>query len=358
MREHVLVTGGAGYIGSHAAKAVAATGRVPVVVDDLSSGRRDAVRWGPLVVGDVADRATLERTFERYRPSAVMHFAAFAYVGESVARPAAYYRNNVAATLVLLDAMQEHGVRHLVFSSSCASYGVPVRLPVDEAQPQRPINPYGRSKLIVEQVLGDYEAAYGLRSVALRYFNAAGADPDGELGENHDPETHLVPRTIRAALGIDPVLEVYGGDYPTDDGTAVRDFVHVADIAQAHVLALEHLIDEGPSSALNLGVGRGYSVREVVATVERVTGRRVPTRHRPRRPGDPPTLVADADRVRRVLGWRPRWPELEDMVEGAWRWLERRPERRHDGRLDRGAAAGAPGGDRSSDANPPPPATG
>jgi UDP-glucose-4-epimerase GalE len=320
----VLVAGGAGYIGSHAAKALAAADFEPVVFDDLSTGHEHAVRWGPLVEASLADRSAIEAALNRYDPVAVIHFAAHAYVGESVAHPAKYYRNNVANTMNLLDAALAHGGLPIVFSSTCATYGIPQRLPIDEAHPQRPINPYGHTKLVVEEMLTAYDAAYGLRSVALRYFNAAGADPDGELGEEHDDETHLVPLALLTSLGRRPHLDVFGSDYGTRDGTAVRDYIHVSDLASAHVHALRYLLDGGPTTALNLGVGHGYSVRDVIDAVERVTGARVPTVERPRRAGDPPALVADAAKARATLGWRPEHSHLDEIVETAWRWLRYR----------------------------------
>ena len=322
-RRAVLVTGGAGYIGSHACKALARAGHLPVTLDSLVHGHASAVRWGPLVQGDVRDRALLERTMREHRVAAVVHFAAYAYVGESMRDPGKYFGNNVAGTLSVLDAMRACDVRPIVFSSSCATYGVPRSLPIGEDHPQDPINPYGESKRVAERALHWYGAAHGLRSAALRYFNAAGADLDGEIGEDHDPETHLVPLAIGAALGTQPPLAVCGTDYPTADGTAVRDYVHVSDLADAHALALDYLLDGGASVALNLGTGRGHSVREVVAAVERVARRDVPRRDVARRPGDPACLVADAARARELLGWEPRCSGLETIVDTAWRWHAR-----------------------------------
>jgi UDP-arabinose 4-epimerase len=320
----VLVTGGAGYVGSHACKALAEAGYQPVAFDDLRTGDRTAARYGPLVIGDLAAPRDIGAAITAHRPTAVLHFAASAYVGESVVEPAKYYRNNVVHTLNLLDAMRAHGVDRLVFSSTCATYGDPERLPIDETHPQRPINPYGHSKLFVEGMLAAFDAAYGLRSIALRYFNAAGADPAGEIGENHDPETHLIPLVILTALGRRPALEVFGTDYPTPDGTAVRDYIHVSDLASAHVLALQYLLDGGPTTFLNLGIGHGCSVREVIDAVERVTGAHVPVVERPRRAGDPPALIADAAKARATLEWRPEHSQLDEIVETAWRWLRRR----------------------------------
>jgi len=319
----ILVTGGAGYVGSHACKALAAAGHTPVVYDNLSRGHREFARWGPLEVGDLGEAAKLDAVFARHRIDAVMHFAALAYVGESVEQPALYYRNNVGGTLELLEAMRRAGVGLMVFSSTCATYGVPERMPITEDLPQQPINPYGATKLMIERVLRDYEPAYGLRSVALRYFNAAGCDPGGEVGEDHEPETHLIPRVLMAADGMLPRIDVFGTDYPTPDGTCLRDYIHVADLADGHVRALDYLQRGGASSAINLGTGRAFSVREVIAAAERVTGRRIPVHEGPRRAGDPPVLVADATRARTLLGFAPRYSEIEPIVETAWRWHKR-----------------------------------
>jgi UDP-glucose-4-epimerase GalE len=319
----ILVTGGAGYVGSHACKALAAAGHTPVAYDNLGRGHRELVKWGPLEVGDLADRARLDEVFARHRPAAVMHFAAFAYVGESVQDPALYYRNNVGGTLELVEAARRAGVGRLVFSSTCSTYGVPERMPIDEDAPQRPINPYGATKLAIERMLADYGAAYGLRSVSLRYFNAAGCDPDGETGELHDPETHVIPRVLMAATGEIGHVEIFGTDYPTPDGTCLRDYVHVADLAYGHVQALDYLERGGATTAVNLGTGRGFSVREVIAAAEQVVARRIPVREAPRRPGDPPVLVADPSRARALLGFAPRYTELAPMVATAWRWHSR-----------------------------------
>ncbi len=327
MAETVLVTGGAGYIGSHACKALARAGYVPVAYDNLGRGHREAVRWGPLVVGDLADAALVESTLRRHAVTAVMHFAAFAYVGESVTQPALYFRNNVANSLTLLEAMGRAAVTSIVFSSTCATYGVPEAMPIAESTPQRPINPYGESKLMIERMLHWLGAAHGLQSAVLRYFNAAGDDPEGEIGEDHHPETHLVPLVLEAALGRREAIEIYGTDYPTPDGTAIRDYIHVTDLAEAHVRALEHLRVGKGSVALNLGTGTGVSVREVIAAAERVTGRRIPRRETARRPGDPAILVADARRAREVLGWTPRLSGLADILATAWGWHERRAAR-------------------------------
>jgi len=316
----ILVTGGAGYIGSHACKALAAAGHVPVAYDNLGNGHDWAVRWGPLVEGDIADRHRLDQVIGEWMPEAVMHFAACAYVGESVLDPGKYYRNNVAGSLVLLQAMRDHGVGRMVFSSSCATYGLPDTSAIDEDHPQRPINPYGASKWMVERMLADVAAAHGLRATTLRYFNAAGADAGGEIGEVHDPETHLVPLALKAAHD-GSALTIHGDDYATPDGTCIRDYLHVDDIAQAHLLALGALATASPGLACyNLGNGHGFSVKEVIASVERVTGRRVAVNIGPHREGDPPMLVADAGKIRRELGWQPRHADLDGIVETAWRW--------------------------------------
>ncbi|HYM33353.1 MAG TPA: UDP-glucose 4-epimerase GalE [Candidatus Cybelea sp.] len=316
----VLVTGGAGYIGSHACKALAKAGYTPLAYDSLVYGHSEAVRWGPLVVGDLADRDLLGDSIRRFDVTAVMHFAAFAFVGESMTRPEIYFRNNLANTLVLLEAALDAGVKHIVFSSTCATYGLPETVPMDENTPQRPVNPYGEAKLMVERVLHWYGQAHGMTYAALRYFNAAGADPDCETGENHTPETHLIPLVLDAALGRRAQIDIFGTDYPTPDGTAIRDYIHVQDLADAHVLALEHLRSGGASLALNLGTGSGYSVREVINAAERITGRRVPRHETKRRPGDPPALVANAGLARKVLGWTPRISDLDTILRTAWAW--------------------------------------
>ena len=316
----VLVTGGAGYIGSHACKALAAHGYLPVTFDNLVYGHEEAVRWGPLERGDTADRERLDSVIARHRPAAVMHFAAFAYVGESVTDPGKYYRNNVAGTLSLLEAMRDHGLGRLVFSSTCATYGHPDQVPIVESCPQRPINPYGMSKLMVEAMLSDFDRAHGLRSIALRYFNAAGADPDGEIGECHDPETHLIPLALDSAAGKGGPLTIFGDDYDTPDGTCVRDYVHVSDLAEAHVLALEALAGGAASDAFNLGTGSGHSVREVLAAVGTATGNPVPHSIGPRRPGDPPVLVSGGAKARDQLGWTPRFSDLDTIVRTAHAW--------------------------------------
>ena len=322
MAQSVLVTGGAGYIGSHACKILARAGYQPVVFDNLSRGHREAVRWGPLVEGDLADRERLATALEVHHVAAVMHFAAYAYVGESVADPAMYYRNNLGGTLSLLEAMRETRVDKIVFSSTCATYGIPTDTPIRETAPQLPVSPYGETKLAIERALRWYGEAYDLRSVSLRYFNAAGADPEGEIGELHEPETHLVPLVLQTALGQRAQIDVYGTDYPTADGTAVRDYIHVQDLAEAHLRALEHLCSGREGAALNLGTGHGHSVREVIAAAEAVSGRAVPWRDAARRPGDPPVLVAEASLAAERLGWHAQCSDLHTIIRTALAWHE------------------------------------
>ncbi len=323
MSQSILVTGGAGYIGSHACKALARAGYRPVVYDNLSYGHSEAVRWGPLVEGDIGDSARLGAAIREHGVTAVMHFAAFAYVGESVTDPARYYHNNLRGSLSLLDAMRETGVGEIVFSSTCATYGTPETVPIRETAPQRPINPYGETKLAIERALYWYGQAYGMRWVSLRYFNAAGADRDGEIGEHHEPETHLIPLVLDAALGRRPAIDVFGSDYPTPDGTAIRDYIHVEDLADAHLRALERLRGGGDSIALNLGTGRGHSVREVIAAAEAVSGCKVPVRDAPRRPGDPPALVADPSLAAATLGWQAQYSDLGTIISTALDWHRR-----------------------------------
>ena len=321
------MAGGAGYIGSHAMKALRRAGHAPVALDDLRLGHRAAVLGAPLVEADVQDRAAVEGALRSHRIEAVLPFAAYCYVGESVAEPAKYYANNVHGTLRLAEACLEAGVATFVLSSSCATYGEPERVPIDEDTPQRPVNPYGRSKLMAEQVLADLAAANpGFRPIFLRYFNAAGCDPEGELGEDHEPETHLIPNAIRAALGRQKELLLYGNDYPTPDGTCVRDYVHVVDLAAAHILALEYAAQGGARRAFNLGNGRGFSVQQVVEAVRRVSGTSFEASIRPRRPGDPPVLVAAAERARSELGWRPLLDDLEAIVRTAFEWMRLHPQ--------------------------------
>jgi UDP-glucose-4-epimerase GalE len=321
----VLVTGGAGYIGSHTCKALAGSGFRPVAYDDLSRGAAAAVRWGALEVGALSDVARLRAAIEHHRPVGVIHFAAFTDVAESTRDPGLYYDNNVVGTLRLLETMRASGLDLVVFSSSAAVYGIPKRVPIAEDEPLQPISPYGASKLMSERIIEDFGRAHGVRWMALRYFNVAGASPDGELGEAHDPETHLVPRALMAAAGEVAFLEVMGTDYPTADGTAVRDYVHVVDLADAHVLALRRLLEGAPSGALNLGAGRGHSVREVVRAVEQVTGATLPIRTVGRRPADPPVLVADIAKAARELGFHASRSDILGIVESAWRWHRQRP---------------------------------
>jgi len=324
---NVLVTGGAGYIGSHTAKQLACEGSTPVVIDNLGRGHREAVKWGPLIQADVGDRTALDQLFNQYSIDAVLHFAAYAYVGESMRAPELYFRNNVVNTLNLLEAMRSRGVQTIVFSSTCATYGNPRQIPITEEHVQEPINPYGESKRMVERLLHWYGEVHGLRWVALRYFNAAGADPQGELGENHDPETHLIPLALSAVLGQRDALEIYGTDYDTPDGTAIRDYLHVTDLAEAHLAALRYLNAGGASTAFNLGTGHGQSVRDVIAEVERVSGRAVPVREVGRRSGDPPRLVADASKAARVMAWRAQQSSLAEIIQTAWNWKLKSQER-------------------------------
>lgn len=324
MTMRILVTGGAGYIGSHTCKALARAGHEPIVFDNLAYGNADAVRWGPFEQGDILDGARLDEVMQRHRPDLVMHFAAFAYVGESVTDPAKYYRNNVVGSLSLLDAMVRNAVDRIIFSSTCATYGVPEQLPISEDTPQNPINPYGFTKLAVEHALGDYGRAYGLKWAAMRYFNAAGCDPDGELGEEHEPETHAIPLAIMAALGTGPSFRIFGADYDTPDGTAVRDYIHVSDLAAAHVLGAEYLARGGESQAFNLSTGQGVSVLDIVKSAERATGRKVPTDMVGRRAGDPPVLYAVAEKANRLLGWTPAFSDIDETIATAARWFVRR----------------------------------
>lgn len=326
----ILVTGGAGYIGSHACKKLSRSGFVPVAFDNLVYGHEWAVKWGPFETGDLTDRQRLDAVIENHKPVAIMHFAAYAYVGESVTDPGRYYRNNVTGSLTLLEAARDHGIGNIVFSSTCAVYGVPEALPITEGSQPSPINPYGQSKLMVEHMLADFERAHGIRHIALRYFNAAGADPDGELGEHHDPETHLIPLALDAAAGTRPHFTMFGDDYPTPDGSCIRDFVHVSDLADAHVLALRHLQSGGTSQTLNLGTGRGHSVREVVDCARTITGREIKLIVAPRRPGDPPELIADARKARDMLGWTPKLSSLDKMLNTAWKSRDGEPASKKD----------------------------
>jgi UDP-arabinose 4-epimerase len=319
----VLVTGGAGYIGSHTCKALAAAGYRPVSYDNMSYGHEWAVQWGPLEVGDILNRARLDAVIVKHQPIAVLHFAAFAYVGESVTNPGKYFRNNVAGSLTLLEAVRDHGIKHFVFSSTCATYGIPDTSPIREDTPQRPINPYGASKLMVERMLSDFGSAHSLTWTALRYFNAAGGDVDGRVGESHDPETHLIPLVLDAASGRRPHVTIFGTDYDTADGTCVRDYIHVNDLADAHVAALSAQLRGAPSDVFNLGNGLGFSVRQVVNAVERITGQKVPVQLGARRAGDPAVLISDAAKARVQLGWQPKLPDLDAIIRTAWAWHQR-----------------------------------
>jgi UDP-glucose 4-epimerase len=320
---NILVVGGAGYIGSHMVQMLGRQGCDVTTLDNLSSGHRDAVLHGRFVHGDIADTALLTGLFAHSRFDAVMHFASFIQVGESVAQPARYYRNNVSNTLNLLEVMQAFEVRRFIFSSTAATFGEPQYTPIDEAHPQRPLNPYGRTKLMVEQALADLDTAWGLKSVSLRYFNAAGACPQGRLGERHDPETHLIPLVLQAASGRRPHIGVFGRDYDTPDGTCIRDYIHIEDLCQAHALALQHLMQGGASQAFNLGNGAGFSVQQVIDTARDVTGRDIQVVDGPRRAGDPSVLVADSRRARQQLGWAPAHPDLRTIVAHAWAWEQR-----------------------------------
>ncbi len=316
----VLVTGGAGYIGSHTCKALAANGFEPVTYDNLSRGNPWAIKWGPFEVGDIGDQARLIEVLALYQPAAVIHFAAYAYVGESVENPNLYYQNNVCGSASLLRAITRSQLIPIVFSSTCATYGVPEKIPITEEHPQRPINPYGFTKLVVERMLADLDQAHGLRSVSLRYFNAAGADPEAQIGEAHEPETHLIPIVLAAARNGTAVT-VFGNDYETSDGTCIRDYIHVTDLADAHIRALKYLLAGGATCALNLANAQGYSVMDVIETARRVCGKMIKVEIAPRRPGDPPSLIGSGDRARALLGWSPTRSALEVQVADAWHWM-------------------------------------
>ncbi|MBW4620494.1 MAG: UDP-glucose 4-epimerase GalE [Cyanosarcina radialis HA8281-LM2] len=327
MKPTILVTGGAGYIGSHAVLALKQAGYRVVILDNLVYGHQDLVEkvlQVELIVGDTIDRPLLDRLFASHKIDAVMHFAAYAYVGESVEEPAKYYHNNVVGTLTLLEAMLAAGVKKFVFSSTCATYGVPKTVPIPEDHPQEPINPYGATKLMVERMLADFDLAYDFKSVCFRYFNAAGADPQGLLGEDHSPETHLIPLVLMAALGKRDSVSIYGTDYPTPDGTCIRDYIHVTDLAEAHILGLEYLLQGGDTTIFNLGNGNGFSVKEVIDTAREVTGKEIKAVETDRRPGDPPMLVGSSDRARQILGWNPQYANLKDIVTHAWHWHQKR----------------------------------
>ena len=319
----VLVVGGAGYIGSHMVKMLLGEGHEVITLDNLSSGHRDAVLGGTFIEADLADTASLDQIFEQYKPQAVMHFASYIQVGESVRKPNIYYRNNVTNTLNLLDVMLKYDVKKFIFSSTAAVFGEPDYVPIDEAHPNRPLNPYGRSKLMIEQVLADYDKAFELRSVCLRYFNAAGADPEGQLGERHDPETHLIPLILQAASGRRENIHVFGRDYDTPDGTCIRDYIHIVDLCSAHLAALNHLDQGGQSNCFNLGNGAGFSVQQVIDAVQLVSGKKVTVIDGPRREGDPARLVADSKRARLTLNWQPKFTDLETIVTHAWNWEQK-----------------------------------
>lgn len=323
--KNILVVGGAGYIGSHMCKHLSRNGYLPIVLDNLSRGHEKAARWGPFIEGSISDRNILKRVFSEHRIDAVMHYAAFCYVGESVIDPSMYYQNNLADTICLLSEMVEAEIKKIVFSSSCAVYGEPEEIPIMENHPQNPVNPYGRTKYMVEQVLDDFGYAYGVESVSLRYFNAAGADPEGELGEDHNPETHLIPLTIQAAAGKREEIRIYGNDYPTRDGTCIRDYIHVEDLAESHLRALKRLLSGKGGGTYNLGNGQGYSVREVIDITKRITGKQIKDRVVDRRDGDPAVLVGSSDKATHELGWIPRFPDLESIVKTAWHWHQTHP---------------------------------
>lgn len=322
----ILVTGGAGYIGSHAVLALKRAGYGVVVLDNLVYGHRELVEklQVELIVGDTNDRALLDKLFATHNISAVMHFSAYAYVGESVTDPDKYYRNNVVGTLTLLEAMLAASIKQFVFSSTCATYGVPNQVPIPEDHSQNPINPYGFTKLAVERILMDFDVAYGLKSVLFRYFNAAGADPDGLLGEDHEPETHLIPLVLMVALGKRESVSIFGTDYLTPDGTCIRDYIHVTDLADAHILGMEYLLQGGDTAVFNLGNGNGFSVKQVIEAAEKVAGRDIKILESDRRPGDPPILVGSSDKARNILGWKPQYPDIQDIISHAWQWHKQR----------------------------------
>jgi UDP-glucose 4-epimerase len=332
-RKTILVTGGAGYIGSHTVKTLERSGYQVIILDNLVYGHQDLVEnylEAQLIVGDIKDRNLLDNLFNKYNIEAVIHFAAYAYVGESIVNPAKYYHNNVLGTLTLLDAMLAASVKKLVFSSTCATYGIPERTPIPEDHPQNPINPYGNSKLMVEKILSDYSAAYNLDYVCFRYFNAAGAEPNCLLGEDHHPETHLIPLILLAALGQQKSISILGTDYPTPDGTCIRDYIHVSDLAIAHLLGLQYLLNGGKSEIFNLGNGNGFSVKEIIEAAKRITGKPIVVKHCDRRPGDPPVLIGSAEKAREILGWQPKFSNLEQIITHAWQWHQKRHDTRND----------------------------
>ncbi len=321
--ETILVVGGAGYIGSHMAKDLLETGHEVVILDDLSTGHRDLIPGGSFIEGSLGDAALLDRIFSKNRIDAVMHFAAFALVGESVEQPLKYYQNNVSATTELLSAMVRHDVKRFIFSSTAAVYGEPVEIPITEDHPKNPTNPYGASKIAVERMLKDCDSAYGLKTISLRYFNASGAHESGQIGEKHQPETHLIPLILKVATNENKNIMIFGTDYPTLDGTCVRDYIHVSDLAQAHLLSLNALMAEGESAVYNLGNSRGYSVREVIELARKMTGHPIPVVETDRRPGDPATLIASSDKIKRELGWKPQYEDLEKIIQTAWKWHQK-----------------------------------
>jgi UDP-glucose 4-epimerase len=320
---NILVTGGAGYIGSHCCKELSKKGFHPITIDNLVYGHKNFVKWGEFSQGDLGNPADIKKCFSRHKIDAVMHFAAYAYVGESVEDPLKYYENNLRNTIQLLHAVLEHDVKYFVFSSTCATYGNPEKTPIDENHPLNPINPYGRTKRMIEEILGDYQAAYGLKYISLRYFNAAGADPDAEVGEDHDPETHLIPLVLDVAAGKSQAIKVFGTDYQTPDGTCIRDYIHVTDLARAHILALQHLMDGANSSVYNLGNGQGFSVLEVIERARKITGKNITLENSDRRPGDPPVLIASNEKAIKELSWKPQYAEIDDIIGTAWRWHQK-----------------------------------
>ena len=317
---NILVTGGAGYIGSHCCKELSKKGFEPVTIDNLVYGHKDFVRWGEFFEGDVGDPAHLKKCLAQYKIDAVMHFAAYAYVGESVEDPLKYYENNLRNTIQLLHAVLDNNIKYVVFSSTCATYGHPQKTPIDEDHPLNPINPYGKTKRMIEEILQDYHNAYGLKYISLRYFNAAGADPDTEVGEDHDPETHLIPLILDAAIGKRKGIKIFGTDYETPDGTCIRDYIHVTDLAQAHILALQQLMGGADSSVYNLGNGQGFSVLEVIERARKITGKNIAVENSDRRPGDPPVLIASNAKAINELGWKPQYADIDDIIGTAWEW--------------------------------------
>ena len=319
----ILVTGGAGYIGSHCCKELSKKGFQPVTIDNLVYGHEDFVKWGEFFKGDVGDPAPLKKCLDQHKIDAVMHFAAYAYVGESVEDPVKYYENNLRNTIQLLHAVLDHKIKYFVFSSTCATYGHPQKIPIDEDHPQNPINPYGKTKRMIEEIMQDYQNAYGLKYISLRYFNAAGADPDAEVGEDHDPETHLIPLVLDAAIGKRKDIKVFGTDHETPDGTCIRDYIHVTDLAQAHILALQQLMDGADSNAYNLGNGQGFSVLEIIERARKITGKNITVENSDRRPGDPPVLIASNEKAVKELGWKPQYADIDDIIGTAWKWHQK-----------------------------------